>query len=164
MCRCVDNFCLVDGGWTHLHDPSFSPFFFLDTGYLFLLLFFGMSCGHVAYLLRVCIYFFTCLVGMWHTFFGYASFISFFFIARILDGNLEKESHVMAWSFIECMDGCACYLPVWKYSMWVDVYVILIMGVWNESHKGSQQFDKAQWENKLHMWKGFSRKLVIWLW
>ena len=61
--------------------------------------------------------FFTCLVGMWHTFFGYASFISFFFIARILDGNLEKESHVMAWSFIECMDGCACYLPVWKYSM-----------------------------------------------
>jgi len=52
-----------------------------------------------------------------YTFFGYASFISFFFIARILDGNLEKESHVMAWSFIECMDGCACYLPVWKYSM-----------------------------------------------
>ena len=61
-------------------------------------------------------FFFTCL-SMWHAFFGYASFISFFFIARILDGNLEKESHVMAWSFIECMDGCACYLPVWKYSM-----------------------------------------------
>ena len=58
--------------------------------------------------------FLTCLVGMWHTFFGYASF---FCIARIFDGNLEKESHVMAWSFIECMDGCACYLPVWKYSM-----------------------------------------------
>ena len=61
-------------------------------------------------------FFLACLVGMWHTFFGYASFISFC-IARILDGNLEKESHVMAWSFIECMDGCACYLPVWKYSM-----------------------------------------------
>ena len=41
----------------------------------------------------------TRLVGMWHTFFGYASFISFC-IARILDGNLEKESHVVAWSFI----------------------------------------------------------------
>ena len=38
-------------------------------------------------------------------------------VISFLDGNLEKESHVMAWSFIECMDGCACYLPVWKYSM-----------------------------------------------
>ena len=61
-------------------------------------------------------FFLACLVGMWHTFFGYASFI-FFYIACIIDGNLEKESHVMAWSFIECMDGCAHYLPVWKYSM-----------------------------------------------
>ena len=38
------------------------------------------------------------------------------------------------------------------------------MGVWNESHKGSQQFDKAQWENKLHMWKGFSNLRLKWLW
>ena len=48
---------------------SFSPFF--DT-----------PCGCVAHLLWVCIFslflsFLTCLVGMWHTFFGYASFISF---------------------------------------------------------------------------------------
>ena len=77
-----------------------SPFFslfFLDMGYVFLLLltclvgmwhtFFGYAS------------FFSCLVGMWHTFFGHASFISFC-IARILDGNLEKESHVMAWSLI----------------------------------------------------------------
>ena len=77
---------------------------------------FGMPCGHVAYLLRVCIFFYmpcghvACLLWV-------CIFYFFFFIARILDGNLEKESHVMAWSFIECMDGCACYLPVWKYSM-----------------------------------------------
>ena len=45
-------------------------------------LFFYMPCGHVAYFLWVCIFYF------------------FFFIARILDGNLEKESHVMAWTFI----------------------------------------------------------------
>ena len=150
MCRCLDNFCLVDGGWTYLHDPSFSLVF----------LGFGLSFSPSSFFLA-------CLVGMWHTFFGHASFLFFlffympcghvayllcvcifyffFFIARILDGNLEKESHVMAWSFIECMDGCACYLPVWKYS----VENLL-------SHYGSQQFDKAQWENKLHMWKDFS--------
>ena len=32
----------------------------------------------------------TCLVGMWHTFFGYASFISFC-IAHILDDNLVER-------------------------------------------------------------------------
>ena len=78
-------------------------FFYMPCGHvaylLWVCIFFYMPCGHVAYLLWVCIFYF------------------FFFIARILDGNLEKESHVMAWSFIECMDGCACYLPVWKYSM-----------------------------------------------
>ena len=93
-------------------------FFFLDTGYLFLLLLFFWhslwECGIPSLGMHL---FLHALWGMWHAFFGYASFISYFFIARILDGNLEKESHVMAWSFIECMDGCACYLPVWKYSM-----------------------------------------------
>ena len=34
--------------------------------------------------------FFSCLLGMWHTFFGYASFISFY-IAHILDGNLGER-------------------------------------------------------------------------
>ena len=48
--------------------------------------------------------------------------------------------------------------------MWVDVYVILIFFVWSDSLKGSQQFDKAQWENKLHMWKAFSNMELIWLW
>ena len=103
----------------------FLPHFFLGYGLSFSSSFFWhalwacgiLSSGMHLYYYYYYFYFFTCLVGMWHTFFGYASFISFFFIARILDGNLEKESHVMAWSFIECMDGCACYLPVWKYSM-----------------------------------------------
>ena len=36
------------------------------------------------------LFFLTCLVGMWHTFFGYASFISFC-IAHILDGNLGER-------------------------------------------------------------------------
>ena len=95
----------------------FLPLFFLGYGLSFSSSFFWhvlWECGIPCSGMHL---FFTCLVGMWHTFFGYASFISFFFIACILDGNLEKESHVMAWSFIECMDGCACYLPVWKYSM-----------------------------------------------
>ena len=92
-------------------------FFLLDMGFIFflLLLFFGMPCGHVAYLLRVCIF----LHALWAC--GIPSLgmhiLFLFFIARILNGNLEKESHVMAWCFIECMDGCAHYLPVWKYSM-----------------------------------------------
>ena len=40
--------------------------------------------------------------------------------------------------------------------MWADVHVILIIGIWNEFLKGSQQFDEAQWENKLHMWEVFN--------
>ena len=45
----------------------------------------------------------TCLVGMWHTFFGYASFISsFFFVVHVLDGHFrEKESwYVMEFYFM----------------------------------------------------------------
>ena len=37
-----------------------SPLFFLDVGYLFLSFFFDMPCGHMAYLLLVCIFFETC--------------------------------------------------------------------------------------------------------
>ena len=44
---------------------------------LYFLFLFVMPWRHVAYLLWVCIFFLTYLVGMWHTFFGYASFISF---------------------------------------------------------------------------------------
>ena len=54
-----------------------SPLYIFGMGYIFFFsLFFDTPCGHVAYFLWVCI-FFTRLVGMWHTFFEYASFISF---------------------------------------------------------------------------------------
>ena len=80
---------------------------------IFSLFFFDMPCGHVAYLLWVCIFFFvTCSVSMWYTFFGYASFISFC-IAHIPDGNFgEREGYGMTWSFYFVVDGSACYLPV----------------------------------------------------
>ena len=115
---------------------------------------FDMPCGHVAYLIWVCIFslfLLSCLLGMWHIFFGYASFISFC-IAHILDGNFrERESHDRTWSFswryarlqltkankiALWLDGNDSYLLGWKYSMWVDVHVILIMRVWQVSNKG----------------------------
>ena len=91
---------------------------------LSLLIFFGM--GYIS------LSFFSCLGGMWHTFFGYASFpllffdmpcghvayllwvcIFFLYIPYILMITLERDSHGMSWSF-SCgwMDGCTCYLPV----------------------------------------------------
>ena len=58
---------LVDSGWTPLDDLSLSLcIFFLDMGYIF---FFSS-------------FFSTCLVDMWHTFFGYASFLSLFFLCH----------------------------------------------------------------------------------
>ena len=58
-----------------------SSLFSLDVDYISLL-FFDMPCEHVAFLFWVRIFpffsfFLTCLLSMWHTFFGYASFISF---------------------------------------------------------------------------------------
>ena len=79
MCKCVGMFFLVD---ELLSMILLSSLFSLDVDYLSLLFFFDMPCGHVAYLLWVCIFiiffsfFLTCLLSMWHTFFGYASFIS----------------------------------------------------------------------------------------
>ena len=88
-----------------------SSLFSMDVDYLSLFFLFDMPCGHVAYLLWVCIFFFlTCLLSMWHTFFGYASFISFC-IAHILDGHFrEKESwYVMEFYFVS---GWKCLLFV----------------------------------------------------
>ena len=66
--------------------------------------FFDMSCGHVAYLLWVCIFFLSCLVGMWHTFFGYASFISFC-IAHIIDDNFRERESWCDLEFYFVVDG-----------------------------------------------------------
>ena len=80
-----------------------SSLFSMDVDYLSLFFLFDMPCGHVAYLLWVCIFLFflTCLLSMWHTFFGYASFVSFC-IAHILDGRFrEKESwYVMEFYYV----------------------------------------------------------------
>ena len=73
-----------------------------------------MSCGHVAYLLWVCIFslsFFSlsCLLGTWHTFFGYASFISFC-IAHILDDNLGDRVMIeLGVLFCEWMEMLAIF-------------------------------------------------------
>ena len=161
MCRCMDIFLFV---WWMVDElicmtplsPFFFFFLFLDMGYLFHLYFLTCLVGmwHTFFGYAS---FFICLVGMWHTFFGYASIISFC-IARILDGNLEKESHVIAWSFIlwvygwmyllssKCRSIACEWMCTWSWSWAYEVIL----------SKGSQQFDKAQWEDKLHMWKGFS--------
>ena len=111
---CGNFLCVcAEGGWTPLHDPSLF-FIFLGRGLSFSSLFL------------------TCHVGMWHTFFGYASlllffdmpfehvayllwvcifyfFIFFFFIAHILNGQ-ERKSHGMSWSFILWVDDSVCYV------------------------------------------------------
>jgi len=48
-------------------------------------------------------FFFAFLVGMWHAFFGYASFI-FFCMAHILDGHF-RENH----------GGCFCIVRRWMW-------------------------------------------------
>ena len=96
-CKCVQYFWwIVDELLCMIY---LSPcIFFLDMGYIF---FFSSFFWHV---LRTCgipslgmhlfsflgTLFFSCLLGMWHTFFGYTSFISFC-IAHILDDNLGER-------------------------------------------------------------------------
>ena len=80
-----------------------SPLFFLGMGYLFFLFF--------------SLFFLTSLVGMWHTFFGYASFLFFFdmpcghvayllwvfiffYCPYIMMITLERDKHGTTWSFI----------------------------------------------------------------
>ena len=45
-------------------------------------------------------FFLTHLVGVWHTFFGYASFFLFLYSPYILMITLERNSHGTTWSFI----------------------------------------------------------------
>ena len=117
MCKCVGIVFLCEcGGWMNSFAWSISLYFFSWMWLSFSFLFPSL--------------FLTCLVGMWHTFFGYASlllllllffdmpfehvayllwvcifyffFLSFFFIAHILDGHfIEKESwHVMEFYYV----------------------------------------------------------------
>src|SRR6185503_2888926 len=102
MCKCVDIF----GGWWMklFYMNSLSLVIFLVWAiFSFSLFFFNTPCGCVAYLLWVCIFssfFLTCLVGMWHTFFGYASFYFFLYSPYIMMITLERDKHGTSWSFI----------------------------------------------------------------
>ena len=96
----------VDGGWTPLHARSISlSFIFRGCGLSFSLpLFFChalWACGIPSFGYA---FFLTCFVSMWHTFFGYASFI-YFCIAHILDGHFREKESWYAWSFILWVDG-----------------------------------------------------------
>ena len=75
-----------------MHDPSLFFIFHL-CGLSLSFFLFDMPCGHVVYLLWVCIFL----------------FLSFFFIAHILDGQ-ERKSHGMSWSFILWVDDSVCYV------------------------------------------------------
>ena len=103
--------------WMNFFAWSFSLLYFPWMWTIFLFSFFWhamWACGipslgmHLYYYYY---YFLTCLLSMWHTFFGYASFISFFFIVHILDGHFrEKESwYVMEFYFVS---GWKCLLSV----------------------------------------------------
>ena len=164
MCMCVDIFFC--GWWMNSFAWSIFPFYFFRYG-----LSFSFSSFFIWHALRACgipsfgmylfffsfFFFLTCLVGMWHTFFGYASFISFC-ITHILDGNFGERERVMEWFGVLFCGRWQCLLSfsVEVYHVSGDVYVMLIIGIWNVSHKGLQQFGKAQWGNKLHMWKVFN--------
>ena len=114
MCK-VWEFFLVKGGWTPLHDPSIF-FIFHGCGLSFSFFFFltclvGMRHTFFGYASFFFLSFFlTCLLSMWHSFFGYASFISFC-IAHILDGHFrEKESWYVMEFYYVC--GWKCLLSV----------------------------------------------------
>ena len=110
------------------------------------------------------LFFLTCLVGMWHTFFGYASFISFFCIAHILYGHFrEKESwYVMEFNFV----GGWQYFPIFQCRRIAYVWTCTWSWSWENdtSLPRVKEFDKTQSKVKLHMkvwaWKsnfGFGR-------
>ena len=111
-CKCVEYFWwIVD----ELHCMIYlSPCIFLGHGlYIYIYFsssffspFFDMSCGHVAYLLWVCIFslllffFLSCFLSMWHTNFGYVSFYFFLYSPYIMMITLERDRHGTTWSFI----------------------------------------------------------------
>ena len=103
MCKCVVIYIFFLFGWMVyelLLMNHLSPF--LGCGLSFSIIF--LTClvsmwhtffGYASFFLLV-----TCFVSMWHTFFGYASFISFC-IAHIPVGNFgEKVGHGMNCRFI----------------------------------------------------------------
>jgi len=156
-----------EGGWTPLHDPSlFFNFHGCGLSFSFFSFWHALwACGvpslgmHLSFLFFF-IFFLTCLLSMWHTFFGYASFISFC-IAHILDGHFrEKESwYVMEFYFV---GGWQCLLCertcTWSWSWQYDKSLTRV-----------KEFDQTQSKVKLHkkVWAwtsnfGFGRISLIW--
>ena len=117
-CKCVEYFWwIVDELLCMIY---LSPcIFFLDMGYIFFSF----------------LFFSTCLMDMWHTFFGYASFLSLsfchafwacgipslgmhlLFLFVSFDDNLgERDMIELGVLFCEWMEMICC-LPMWKYSI-----------------------------------------------
>ena len=107
MCMCVDFFqqrvdellCIIHLSSLFSLDVDYiPPFFFLLTCLV------GMWHTFFGYASFSLSFFLTCLLGMWHTFFGYASFISsfLFWFSQSTSSmvTLERKSHGMSWSFI----------------------------------------------------------------
>ena len=133
---CGNCFLCECGGWMNSFAWSISLyFFFMDVDYLSL--FFSFlhalwACGIPSLGIHL---FLTCLLSMWHTFFGYASFISFC-IAHILDGHFrEKESwYVREFYFV---GGWQCLQCEWTYTWsWSWEY--------DKSLTRVKEFDKTQ--------------------
>ena len=132
-----------------------SSLFSMDVDYLSLLFFFltclvGMWHTFLGY--ASLFFFLTCLLSMWHTFFGYASFISssssLFFIAHILDSHFrEKESwYVMEFYFVGGWQCLLCeWMCTWSWSRNYDKSLTMV-----------KEFDKTQSKVKLHM--------KVWVW
>ena len=151
--------CVFFCGWwmNSLYESSLSFSFSLDRGYLFLSLFFDMPCGHVAYLLWVCLFYFRTCWSMWHTFFGYASFISFciapypwchFLMREMSYGNMEfliggcMSGYVANFQCrsVACGSGHVCDLDHWSMK-WISLRVTAI---W-QSSIDSQNWHQPVW-------------------
>ena len=109
--KCVGIFCVcvrrVDELLCMIHLTSFFPWMwtiFLFFSLLFLTCLVGMWHTFFGYA-SFTHYFWHTLSSMWHTFFGYASFI-YFCVAHVFDGYFEERGQG-AWSFIFCgyVDG-----------------------------------------------------------
>ena len=107
-CKCVEYFWwIVDELLCMIYLSPCTFFSWTWAIYFFLHFFFRhvlWTCGIPSLGMHLSFFIFfllTCLLSMWHTFFGYASFISFC-IAHILDGHFrEKESwYVMEFYYV----------------------------------------------------------------
>ena len=159
MCKCV-GFFLVD---ELLCMILLSSLFSLDVDYLSLLFFFDMPCGHVAYLLWVCIFiiFFS---FFWHAFWACGIpflgmhllflLLLFFFIAHILDSHFrEKESwYVMEFYFVGGWQCLLCeWACTWSWSLEYERFLTWVI-----------EFNKAK-RNRSCIGIRFSKKLKFWL-